>query len=125
MKSVCLVVVLFAFISKSSSQTRSIIQNPQPNPNFNVNSTNQQVRPPLSVRISRKFKVRISLTSVDFHRMHKPVPSLWISRQAVLPLNTLEMKSVSPSAMLTAIRFDSCKFIHKQSSDFKSGNKLE
>ncbi|XP_023758980.1 embryo-specific protein ATS3B [Lactuca sativa] len=42
MKSVCLVVVLFAFISKSSSQTRSIIQNPQPNPNFNVNSTNQQ-----------------------------------------------------------------------------------
>lgn len=40
MKAVCLV-VLFAFIS-ISSQARSIIQKPQPNPNFKINSTNHQ-----------------------------------------------------------------------------------
>ncbi|KAI3495068.1 hypothetical protein L1887_37207 [Cichorium endivia] len=40
MKAVCLA-VLFAFIS-ISSQAISIIQKPQPNPNFKINYTNHQ-----------------------------------------------------------------------------------
>nr|KAJ0208659.1 hypothetical protein LSAT_V11C400192440 [Lactuca sativa] len=116
MKAVCLV-VLFAI--SITSQARSIIQKPQPNPNFKINSTNHQVRDPVSG--SRKFKTEFSLTSFDFPRMHAPVHSPWRSRRAVLPFDTLEIKSVSPSAMLTAIRFDFCK----HSPDFKLRNKLE